>query len=93
MPTVVRTLAWELVRSWSGYPDWASACRSLESVSDHAGGRDDQTEGRGIILDNFEHGDWRVNCTVSYPLKRFMPRMPNIILGPFSFLLNQLTAF
>jgi hypothetical protein len=25
---------------------WASVCRSLEWVSDYAGGRDDQTEGR-----------------------------------------------
>jgi hypothetical protein len=32
--------------NWSGCPDWASVCRSLEWVSDYAGGRDDQTEGR-----------------------------------------------
>jgi hypothetical protein len=34
--------------NWPGCLDWAHVCRSLEWVSDYAGGRDDQTEGRGL---------------------------------------------
>lgn len=56
---VVRTCMGAAGPNWTGCPDWAYVCRSLEWVSDYAGGRDDQTEGRGgcVALDNFEDGE------------------------------------